>query len=374
MGTLRKIAVALAALTWLASGARASETFRFPEGEVRRDFVRLPSARLGEGDVYEAMVVRPARGGTFPLVVLNHGAPRDRERAKDSRVASWTAVAIEFARQGYVAAAFLRQGFGASTGRMIDSSGSCNSPDYIGSGGNTARQIADAIAALKRESYVDASRIVVAGQSAGGFGSLALAARPPEGAAAVLNFAGGRGSPRPDEVCNPHALVDAIRHFGASARLPTLWVYAQNDHFFGPKLAGEMFDAWSRAGAKGEFVAAPEFGEDGHMLFGAMGIPIWRGYASAFLAKLALPAWTTPPEDAPAKLDRPNGLGKTGTQGFEDYRRSTNYHKAFAMGDRGRWTWQAGYATREEAADAALRRCTERGSCRVVFIDDAPAN
>jgi dienelactone hydrolase len=371
---MRAALLAFAALVFITPVAFASDIYTFPEGQIRRDFVRLPSARLEQDNVYESMVVRPAGDGKFPLLVLSHGTPREREKLKERRAASWTGIAVEFARQGYVALVSLRQGYGTSTGSINDAAGPCSRPDYIGAGGNTAREILDAVAAMKRESYVDATRIVAVGQSAGGFGSLAAASRMPQGLAAVVNFAGGRGSLRPDEVCGPHFLVDAIGHFGRTARVPTLWVYSENDHYFGPKLAREMFEKWIGAGASAEFVAAPPYGDDGHNLFGGSTISLWRDYASGFLKKLGLPAWSAPPPDS-LKPEPPAGLGQNGRTAFASYAASVNYSKAFVMGERGRFSWRSGFATQQEAADAAIKSCEERGDkCRAVFLDDVPAN
>jgi dienelactone hydrolase len=365
------IALVLAAYACVTP-ASATDIYSFPEGQIRRDFVRLPSARLEQDGVYEAMVVRPARDGKFPLAVLSHGAPREREKAKERRAASWTGIAVEFARQGYVALVFLRQGYGTSTGQISDAIGPCSRPDYISSGGNTAREILDAVAAMKREPYVDPTRVVAIGQSAGGFGSLAAASRMPEGLVTVLNFAGGRGSPRSDEVCGEYFLVDAVGHFGRTARVPTLWIYSENDHFFGPKLAREMFEKWTGAGASAEFIAAPPYGDDGHNLFGASTVALWRGYTSGFLKKLGLPAWEVPPADA-AKAEPPSGLGPNARAAFATYLASVNYSKAFVIGERGRFSWRSGFATRDDAAEAARKACEERGDkCRAVFLDDEP--
>jgi dienelactone hydrolase len=348
----------------------ASQSFAYPEGSVRREFLTLPARA---GNAYDAMVVRPERAGQFPLLVLSHGAPRDPADRAKRRVASWTAVAIEFARQGYAAATFLRQGFGATGGRMLDGHGRCDNPNYGNAGAMTAVQIAEAIAALRQQSYVDATRIVAVGQSAGGFGSLALASAPPEGLAAILNFAGGRGSRRPDEVCTEGRLVEAIATFGRTARVPALFVYSENDHYFRPELARRMFDAWTGAGAPGTFIGAPPFGRDGHSLFGAAGLPIWRDSAARFLAANGLPAWREPPDDPRPTAAPPAGLSARGKDSFAAYARTANYHKAFAMSADGRFAWESGFARPGEAAEAALKRCEARGPCRVVLIDDAPA-
>ena len=84
------------------------------------------------------------------------------------------------------------------------------------------------------------------GVSAGGFATVALTADPPPGLVAGINFAGGRGSRDADDVCEEDELVSAFRTFGQTSRVPTLWVYTQNDKYFGPALARRMRDAFTR--------------------------------------------------------------------------------------------------------------------------------
>ena len=71
------------------------------------------------------------------------------------------------------------------------------------------------------------------GVSAGGFATVALTADRDPALSPVSVFAGGRGSSKPDEVCNPDQLVRAFFDFGKKSRIPMLWVYSDNDHFFG---------------------------------------------------------------------------------------------------------------------------------------------
>ena len=74
-------------------------------------------------------------------------------------------------------------------------------------------------------------------------GVVAAAAQQPPGGVAVLNFAGGRGSDKPYSVCDADQLVETFGTLGKTVRVPTLWLYAANDHFFGPKLAQRFFKA-----------------------------------------------------------------------------------------------------------------------------------
>ena len=64
-----------------------------------------------------------------------------------------------------------------------------------------------------------------------------------------------------------------------------LWVYTENDSFFGPRLATALHDAFTRAGGKAEMVRLPAFTEDGHTLFfGRGGSSIWGPLVERYLA------------------------------------------------------------------------------------------
>ena len=105
---------------------------------------------------------------------------------------------------------------------------------------------------------------------------------------AVINFAGGRGGGHPQVGnCAPQRLVDAAARYGSTASIPTLWLYAANDSFFGPDLARKMSDAFVRAGGRAEYVALPAFGGDGHGVFrSADARALWQSPVEAFLGTL----------------------------------------------------------------------------------------
>src|SRR5262249_27609639 len=117
---------------------------------------------------------------------------------------------------------------------------------------------------LQSQPYVDPDRVLLVGHSAGAFGSIASASLAPHGLAAVITLAGGRGSQESDTVCRKDVLIRAYGSFGKKVRAPSLWVYAENDHFFDSKLARAMFAAFTAGGAPGELIIAPPFGTDGH--------------------------------------------------------------------------------------------------------------
>jgi dienelactone hydrolase len=139
--------------------------------------------------------------------------------------------------------------------------------------------------AVRGEQWADGTRIVLAGQSAGGFGSIAAASQPFEGVVAVVNFAGGRGSMGPDQVCRGDRLVEAMARYGERTRVPALFVYSSNDRFFGPGLARAMHSAFAAAGATADFIEAPATGNDGHVYF-ARRMDDWAPRVESFLKRV----------------------------------------------------------------------------------------
>src|SRR5690606_12274461 len=191
------------------------------------------------------------------------------------------------------------------------------------------------------------------------------------GLKAVVSFAGGRGSPAPNEICREDRLVAAYAALGKTARVPSLWIYTENDHYFGPQLARRMFAAYREQGGSAELRLLPAFGEDGHSLFARRGgIPQWRPLLDAFLRENALPTWDVPPQEpAVAQLPPPAALTQPYLAHWQRYLESSD-HKAFAISPTGRFAWRSGHYTPEEAREAALEACGLQ-SCRVYAQDDA---
>ena len=204
----------------------------------------------------------------------------------------YTAVSSFFVSRGYVVVLPLRRGYGESGGGWAEAYGSCANPDYYNAGLQGAADIKATLDYMRGQSFVAPNRTVVVGQSAGGWGTLALSSLNPPGVAAMIDFAGGRGGHQPlpgggTGNCAPDALVTAAGKYGSTARVPILWIFTANDSFFEPKLAKRMFDAYNAAGGKGTFRPQGAFGSDGHNLASSdSGVAIWQAPVSEFLATL----------------------------------------------------------------------------------------
>ena len=215
----------------------------------------------------EAMLLRPSGTRRYPLALISHGTPREGSaRAPMSPYRSYRQ-ALEFARRGFAALVFMRRGYGDSGGQYAESSGPCDRREYLRAAWQSASDLRAAIEAMRSRTDVSTNGMIAVGVSAGGFASLALTADPPPGLAAAINFAGGRGSRADNDVCDEDALVRAFATLGKTSRIPTLWIYAQNDKFFGPELVRRMHTAFTGAGGRAQFVDVPPFGDDGHSLF-----------------------------------------------------------------------------------------------------------
>jgi dienelactone hydrolase len=151
-----------------------------------------------------------------------------------------------------------------------------------------AQDVGAAVEFMARQPFVDPARVLVVGVSTGGWASLALASQRPELMAAVVNIAGGRGGHafgRRNSVCGADKLVHAVHELARTARAPTLWLYANNDSYFGPGLAAKMAAAWKDGGGKVEYDALPAYGVDGHdIVDDRAGWALWGNTLDQFLA------------------------------------------------------------------------------------------
>jgi len=258
---------------------------------LREEVVQVPvriDGLFGSKDVnLTATIFRPHGDGPLPLVVLSHGTPPHAEdRVKIGRFRRIPQIR-EFIKRGFAVIVPIRRGHGATGGDYAEDKGKCASPVYYEAGRAAGGDIVAAVDYAVKLPFVRPECVILVGQSAGGFGSLAAASMNPKGLIAVVNFSGGHGgdpATRPGEPCDPQSLAATVSRFSRTIRVPVLWHYVENDKFFSPKYVRQWFAAFEQAGGKGRLVIQPPFGEDGHGLFSMKeGIPVWTREFDSFL-------------------------------------------------------------------------------------------
>ena len=290
-----RLAACLLAGLLACGGAQASER---PAGHVARIVVREASgAEAG-------MVVRwflPPGPGPFPVVVYSHG--RDPSAAGRARVhlGIGPAQVLFWRARGVAVVTPVRPGYGASggvdvedPGVQLDATGQCvGQAEFAREADAAAQAVGATLAWLREQPWADASQVLLEGQSVGGLATVAAAARALPGVVGYINFAGGSGgNPEraPGESCDRDQLEALYADYGRSTSVPSLWVYALNDRYWGADAPRAWHAAFARGGSPTLFVQAPPVPDgDGHEL-AARPASLWAPAVDAFLASLG-PPW-----------------------------------------------------------------------------------
>lgn len=236
---------------------------------------------------------KPDGAGPFPLVIISHGRNAD-DRAKPPRF-RYTAQVRFFTERGFAVFVPTRLGYGeAGVEPDPEESGGCNQKDYAPMAAAASTEVLAVLDYAKRQPYVNPERVLLVGQSVGGYTTTAVAARMPAGLVAAINFAGGAGGDpdkHPGVPCQGSKLESMYSEFGKTSKAPMLWVYTENDLFFGPQYSQQWYTAFTSAGGQAEYKLLPPFGKNGHFLFSA-GTKVWEPVVAAFLDRVGFAAQT----------------------------------------------------------------------------------
>jgi len=368
--TLRKLFAAALAAAALTPGIAVQQELQL-DHRMNEHIEQVPAGPSGRA-MLETTVFQPNGPGPFPLIIINHGKDPGRPNLQPRDRFYYMATA--FVKRGYAVMVPMRQGFANSTGRYRDYG--CN---MTANGYAQAEDIAATLAYARQQRWVDADRIVVAGQSYGGLATIALGTQDQPGVRGLINFAGGLRDDS-DRCAWRSALVSAFAEYGAKTKLPTLWMYGQNDSLFGPELAQRMFGAFEGAGGRGRLVEFEPFKRDSHgMLASRDGEKVWLDDTMRFLARIGMPTKVihdVPPPPSPARTDYAKVddveavpyLSENGRRAYQEYLTKMT-PRAFAVSPSGAWTWA------EEGEDPdgrALATCTAKSTepCRLYSVDD----
>lgn len=224
-----------------------------------------------------------------PFLVLNHGRPaQSADFARMGRT-RFSDNSNYFVSKGFAVFVPTRIGYGVTGGEDMEYSGTCSNRNYPAAYEAAARQSVALIEHIRTLPYIDASRGLVVGQSFGGATAIALAAKNLPSVVAAVNFAGGGGGDpigRPENPCRADLLEDLFASYGNTSRIPTLWLYSENDRYFGKEKPLSWFKAFVSKGGTGKFVQlpalAPPLGDDGHSSF-TRNPAAWRPAFEQFL-------------------------------------------------------------------------------------------
>ena len=325
----------------------------------------------------ETTFYKPDGDGPFPIAVINHGKaagdPRFQGRYRPTHAVRY------FLKRGYAVVVPMRQGFSKSTGSYIG--GGCN----VESNGRVqAEDVQAVLDYVVTQPWADKDRIVVLGQSHGGWTTLAFGAQNYPGVKALVNFAGGL---RQESCANwEGGLARGAQNYAKTTKLPSLWFYGANDSYFNTETSRAMYERYTAADGQARLIEFGKFGADSHSMFGSRaGLPIWEPEVSKLLASVGLPS--EPKANArkydpvsltptPAKTDfapledesKIPYLKDTGRAGYKTYL-TKSIPRAFAIAPNGAWGYAEGG---DDPLQRALANCNKfsKSECRLYSVDD----
>ena len=218
-------------------------------------------------------VYRPVKADRREVVLFSVGSTGGMIRSpKEPGEGLAPALIRFFVSRGYTLVVPQRRGRGESTGTYVEecatAAGKCTPAEQVAL---TDRGLREAL--LDTNAVIDQvvlgrlvprdAKILLAGQSRGGFLSLVLAGERPSLVTGVINFAGGWQSMQERlseadvkerlELQTPK-LAKAAKQFSG----PSIWIYAARDPFYREGTPRLLLDAWQKAGGQAEYVFVAE--------------------------------------------------------------------------------------------------------------------
>jgi dienelactone hydrolase len=266
--------------------------------EFRAEHVRIPfDAAIASS--MAAGVFLPDGDGPFPVLVYSHGRSGTPLERTYTRIPDERSHVRYWLRKGFAVIAPIRPGYGETggadredSGVRLDMFGICwGYPRFDHAAEAASSAMLATVEWVRKQPWADANRVVLAGTSMGGLAAIATAAKNPPGVVAYVNFAGGTGGDgtrAPEHSCGSEAMESLMRTLGSTNRVPGLWLYAQNDRYWGAQWPVTWYRAFGESNSITQFVMTePVPGSDGHQLL-ARGGQLWASPVDAFLAELGL--------------------------------------------------------------------------------------
>ena len=244
--------------------------------------VDVPATIGGDTITLQTTIFKPPGNGPFPVLFMNHGKSGGADAHQQER-ARYVVLSKQFIRRGYAVVIPMRLGFAGSGGIYVNSH--CRAEK---NGDDQANSLFFAMEYVMKQPWADQDHVIIAGQSHGGLTAIAAGGHKIAGVRGIINFAGGVNS---RSNCDwQTALVDAFKAYGATSAIPSLWFYGANDSHFGPKLAADLYAAYTTAGGKAQLVAYGPFKRDAHAMSASPdGVAFWWPETRRFLQSVGMP-------------------------------------------------------------------------------------
>jgi dienelactone hydrolase len=293
---MRRICILMATAAYC--GLATAQTT--PPADTVPELVKIAVPGLGNSGSDAAMVThvfKPVGNGPHPVLLFSHGRAGDAvTRSKMTNPLALGHVRF-WLNKGYAVVAPVRPGYGDTGGSDTENSGGA----YTAKGecwgrfepARTAkaamRSVTAALDWVRAQPWAMSNKILLQGQSVGGLTTVAMCATNPPGVVGCINFAGGTGGNAnlaPARMCTPEATTELMTELGRSTKLPNIWLYAENDLFWGAEPPKLWHAAFAQGGSPTEFHQTAPVAPDGHMLL-ARGGRLWSEPLNAWLKKNA---------------------------------------------------------------------------------------
>jgi dienelactone hydrolase len=373
---IRLAVVSLIATQFLVAGRPPADAMgiAYPEGVLNRQLneqvIRIP-VEDPPAVTLEVTIMHPDGPGPFPLAIMNHGAANISSGHRGDRY-HLTNAAFYFLSRGYAVALPMMRGFAASGGEFYHFG--C---DLSATGTANAKDIRSVIRYLAADPNFDTSRVIVAGQSFGGWNTLALGALNVPNVTALINFDGGIESSDCD--ADASNLIAAAGIFGAHTKIPSLWFYGENDRLFPTNTWRSMYDRYVQNGGRAELVNVGVFMANSHQFLAfPESLPLWVPKIDAFLKQMGMPSTYVNAGYLPEQFPPPTQfaaitdvaaipyLSQLSRNTYRDFLESP-YPRAFVIDEEGTAVSQSGGF---DPLGRAMAICQNRkGRCGVYAVD-----
>ena len=350
----------VSAVGWLLCASAMADD---PEFTETHEFLHVVIG--GKPYRLDSLMVKKSRAtGPLPVALITHGTALSDSENRAENVEKFSSRAHDMAARGWLAVVVIRRGYGRSDGALPKDT--CKKPHIKQDLDAAADDLQAVINVVKTRPDVDPSRMIAIGDSSGGGTVVALGARNPPGLVGVVSVSGGvhLGCAGWDD-----RLVETYRAYGATSRVPNLWLYMKNDSYFPPQVVGRMQAAFLDGSGDARLMEFDPSLDEGHYIF-LNGGRAWLIEMDRFLQQHRLPTWSE--ADVLAMLGHLHLSGRY-RQFFADYF-AAPISKAMAFSPNSRHVYFQvdNDATVAAVRKVALSRCENAPNkdCAIVMEND----